>query len=310
MFNQAAETALGIIAGEAVGKLASEIVLQPEILALLDANTGSLSTRTEFTTVENHVFSAQFSPIPEVGAAITLHDITYLRNLDRMKNDFVGTVSHDLRSPLTAILGYAELVERAGPVNELQSEFIRRVESSVTNISHLVDDLVNLGRIQTGFDGRNEVFELPNSLDHVVGSYKKALTNRNHPLEIHLPADIPPYYGNPLQIRRMFENILDNCIKYSQPGGKIQIKGKIEQNQVILQFIDEGAGIPAKDLPYVFDKFFRGSNNTSEQTGTGLGLAIVKSVAEAHGGRVWVDSALEQGTTLTVVLPILAPPTP
>ncbi|TDA63350.1 MAG: GAF domain-containing protein [Chloroflexi bacterium] len=308
MINQAAEIALGIIAGEAVGKLASEIVPQPEILALLEANTGSLSTRNEFTSVDNHVFSAQFSSIPEVGAVITLHDISYLRNLDRMKNEFVGTVSHDLRSPLTAILGYAELVERAGPVNELQSEFIRRVESSVTNISHLVDDLVNLGRIQTGFDGRSEVFELTNCLNSVVDSYQKALTSRDNLFEMQLPAHIPSYYGNPLQIRRMFENILDNCIKYSHPGGKIQVKGKIEQSQVILQFMDEGSGIPAKDLPYVFDKFFRGSNNTSEQTGTGLGLAIVKSVAEAHGGRVWIDSVLNQGTTLTVVLPIQEPP--
>jgi signal transduction histidine kinase len=107
-----------------------------------------------------------------------------------------------------------------------------------------------------------------------------------------------------VQLRRLFENILDNCIKYSSPGGKIQINGLVEQDQVILQFIDEGSGIAVKDLPYVFDKFFRGSNNTPEQAGTGLGLAIVKSVAEAHGGRVWIESVVDQGTTLTVVLPI------
>ncbi|HWR65258.1 MAG TPA: ATP-binding protein [Bellilinea sp.] len=308
IINQAAETSLGVVASEAVGKHAGEVIPQPEVVALLEAHTGSLSNRTEFTTNDNRVYSAQLSPIPEVGAAITLHDITYLRKLDRMKNDFVGTVSHDLRSPLTAILGYAELVERAGPVNELQSEFIRRVESSVVNISHLVDDLVNLGRIQTGFDARNEIIHLSEVLRNSVDTYMKVLVNRDNQLEIELPSDLPPYYGNPVQLRRLFENVLDNCIKYSSSGGKIQIKGQVEQNQVILQFIDEGSGIPVKDLPYVFDKFFRGSNNTPEQAGTGLGLAIVKSVAEAHGGRVWIESVVDEGTTLTVVLPIQGTP--
>ena len=304
IINQAAETSLGVMASEVLGKLAADVLPQPEVVSLLEAHTGSLSNRTEFTTVDNRVYSAQLSPIPEVGAAITLHDITYLRKLDRMKNDFVGTVSHDLRSPLTAILGYAELVERAGPVNELQAEFIRRVESSVVNISHLVDDLVNLGRIQTGFDSRNENIQLPEVLKNSVDTYMKVLVNRDNPLEINLAPDLPTYYGNPVQLRRLFENILDNCIKYSTSGGKIQINGLVEQNQVILQFIDEGSGIPVKDLPYVFDKFFRGSNNTPEQAGTGLGLAIVKSVAEAHGGRVWIESVVDEGTTLTVVLPI------
>jgi len=308
IINPAAETSLGVIAGEALGKHAADVLPQPELVSLFEAHTGSLSNRTEFTTNDNRVYSAQLSPIPEVGAAITLHDITYLRKLDRMKNDFVGTVSHDLRSPLTAILGYAELVERAGPVNELQSEFIRRVESSVTNIAHLVDDLVNLGRIQTGFDSRNEIIQLSEVLKNSIDTYMKVLVNRENQLELELPADLQPYYGNPVQLRRLFENILDNCIKYSSPGGKIQINGQVEQNQVILQFIDEGSGIPAKDLAYVFDKFFRGSNNTPEQAGTGLGLAIVKSVAEAHGGRVWIDSVVDEGTTLTVVLPIQEAP--
>src|SRR3990172_1379090 len=308
IINPAAETSLGVIAGEALGKHAADVLPQPELVSLFEAHTGSLSNRTEFTTNDNRVYSAQLSPIPEVGAAITLHDITYLRKLDRMKNDFVGTVSHDLRSPLTAILGYAELVERAGPVNELQSEFIRRVESSVTNIAHLVDDLVNLGRIQTGFDSRNEIIQLSEVLKNSIDTYMKVLVNRENQLELELPADLQPYYGNPVQLRRLFENILDNCIKYSSPGGKIQINGQIEQNQVILQFIDEGSGIPAKDLAYVFDKFFRGSNNTPEQAGTGLGLAIVKSVAEAHGGRGWIDSVVDEGNTLTVVLPIQEAP--
>lgn len=307
ILNQAAESSLGLNAAEVIGKPVEEILPQPEILALLDTHTGSLSNRTEYTTADGRVFSAQHSRIPEVGSALTFHDITYLRKLDRMKNEFVGTVSHDLRSPLTAILGYAELVERAGPVNELQAEFIRRVQSSVVNISHLVDDLVNLGRIQTGMDSGIELFDLKSTLQKAIEPYLPALTLQELQLQIDLPEELPEFYGSQVQIRRMFDNILDNCIKYSHPQGIIQVKGQLEQKQIILQFSDAGIGISQKDLPFVFDKFFRGSNNTSEMSGTGLGLAIVKTVVEAHSGRVWIESEPGQGTTLTVVLPLLEP---
>lgn len=308
ILNQAAESSLGISAPEAVGKPIEEILPQAEVRALLDTHTGSLSNRTEYTAADGRVFSAQYNRIPEVGAALTFHDITSLRKLDRMKNEFVSTVSHDLRSPLTAILGYAELVERAGPVNELQAEFIRRVQSSVVNISLLVNDLVNLGRIQTGLDTGNESFDLHKSLQASIELFLPALTLKEIQLSVDLPEDLPPYYGSSVQIRRMFDNILDNCIKYSNPLGTVKIKGQVEQNQVILQFVDAGIGIAAKDLPYVFDKFFRGGNNTSEMNGTGLGLSIVKSVVEGHGGRVWIESTPGYGTTLTVVLPLVEPP--
>ncbi|MHB0922783.1 MAG: ATP-binding protein [Bellilinea sp.] len=308
ILNQAAESSLGVNAVDVIGKPIEDIIPQAEVLALMNTHTGSLSNRTEYTAADGRVFSAQYSRIPEVGAALTFHDITYLRKLDRMKNEFVGTVSHDLRSPLTAILGYAELVERAGPVNELQAEFIRRVQSSVVNISHLVDDLVNLGRIQTGLDSGIEVFDLKKALETAIEPLLPTLTIRENQLLLNLSDELPQFYGNAVQIRRMFNNIIDNCIKFSKPRGIIQVNGQLEQDQIILQFIDAGLGISQKDLPYVFDKFFRGSNITGEMSGTGLGLAIVKSVVEAHSGRVWIESNSGQGTTLTVVLPLMEPP--
>ena len=310
LLNQVAELSLGVEAPKVIGKPVQEIMPHDEVLALLDTHTGSLSNRTEYTTADGRVFSAQYSRIPEVGGALTFHDITNLRTLDRMKTEFVGTVSHDLRSPLTAILGYAELVERAGPVNELQAEFIRRVQNSVINISHLVDDLVNLGRIQTGLDVGNSLVDLQKTLQVAIEPFKTILSEKKIHLTVKMPPDLPAYYGNAVQLRRMFDNILDNAIKYTNPGGAIQVIGQLEQNQVIMQFTDNGVGIPPKDLPFVFDKFFRGSNNTPETNGTGLGLAIVKSAVEAHSGRVWIESSPDQGTTLTVVLPLIEPPVP
>lgn len=305
LVNQAAENALNLGSIEVAAKPYRNVISQPELLELMDTSTRSLSNRTELVVEDGRVFGAQRTPIPDVGMALTLHDITYLKKLDRIKSEFVSTVSHDLRSPLTAILGYAELIERAGPVNELQQEFIRRVQTSVQNITHLVDDLVNLGRIEAGFDTRKESFDLRQVLDLAIENFRKALARKGNQLKTTLPETLPPFYGNPVQIRQMFEHLVDNAIKYSSPGGKIEIYAEIEQNQIIMQIKDEGIGIPSVDLPFIFDKFYRASNLNSDIGGTGLGLAIVRSIVESHEGRIWVESTPGQGTTFTLVLPIL-----
>ncbi len=304
LINQAAMAALNLSELDVIGKPARQVITYPELVELLELSTRSLSNRIELTVEDGRVFDVQRTPIPEVGTAVTLHDITQLKKIDRIKSEFVSTVSHDLRSPLTAILGYVELIERAGPVNELQQEFIRRVQASVQNITHLVDDLVNLGRIEAGFDTRRETFSLKQVLEHAIENFRKALERKGHRLIMELPEDLPLFLGNPVQIRQMFEHLLDNAIKYTPPGGQITIHGELEQEQIILQFRDTGIGIPVADLPFIFDKFYRASNAGTEVAGSGLGLAIVKSIVESHQGRIWVESTLGQGTIFTIVLPV------
>lgn len=307
IINQAAEAALNLPMGDITGELYARVISQPEILELMGSKTRSLSNRTELMVEDGRVFTAMRTPIADVGTALTLHDITYLKKLDRIKNEFVTTVSHDLRSPLTAILGYTELIERAGPMNELQQEFIRRVQYSVQNITHLVDDLVNLGQIEAGFDTRKETFDLNQVFQLAIDSFKPAIEEKNNTLEVTLPNALPPFYGNPVQLRQMFEHLVDNAVKYSYPNTKISISGDMELNQVIFQIKDEGIGIPSVDLPFIFDKFYRASNLNDDKTGTGLGLAIVKSILEGHEGRIWVDSMVGKETTFTFVLPIVSP---
>ncbi|HMD89385.1 MAG TPA: ATP-binding protein [Anaerolineaceae bacterium] len=304
MVNQAAQSAFNLPAQPVIGRQFKDVFSQPELLELIDSANKSLSNRVEISVEDGRVFNAQLTPIPDVGIAITMHDITYLKKLDRIKSDFVSTVSHDLRSPLTAIMGYVELIERAGPINDLQRDFVRRVQVSVQNITTLVDDLLNLGRIEAGFDARKESINLGQLIYYSAEGFKKQLTDNGHHLQLELPNTFPPIFANPVQFRQMIDNLLDNAIKYTAPGGTITIHGTVEQNQIILQFIDSGIGIPALDLPYIFDKFYRASNVNSDVTGTGLGLAIVKSIVESHDGRIWVDSTLGQGTTFTVVLPL------
>ncbi len=306
MINPAAQAALNLTEVSYRGRPVREVISQPDVLELIDVTGQRLSNRTEFTAEDGRVFSVQLTPIPEVGIALTLYDITYLRKLDRIKSDFVSTVSHDLRSPLTAILGYVELMERAGPVTEMQREFIRRVQSSVQSITNLVNDLVNLGQIEAGFDARKESLDLPRIMQLSAAGMEKILKEKGLTLALNIPDGLPTTFGNPVQMRQMIEHLLDNAVKYSKPGGSIDVAGTVEMNQIILRFSDTGVGIPPADLPHIFEKFYRSSNVSGSSSGTGLGLAIVRSIAENHNGRIWVDSTPGKGTTFTIVLPLPA----
>ncbi|MBN1371719.1 MAG: GAF domain-containing protein [Anaerolineaceae bacterium] len=304
LVNEVVREALQLGEENLMGRPFREVFNQPALLDLLEGFGKSASNRSELTVEDGRVFNALISPIPQVGIVFTLSDITNLKKLDRIKTDFVNTVSHDLRSPLTAILGYVELVERAGSINDLQRDFIRRVQVSVHNITSLVDDLLDLGRIESGFDSRKEALLLDQIIQYSVDVFKKRIAEKGHKLEIDLPTPYPPLYGNPVQMRQMVDHMLENAIKYTPSEGTIKISSQVEEHQVIIQFSDSGQGIPALDLPYIFDKFYRASNATGDVSGTGLGLAIVKSIVENHDGRIWVDSQPGKGTTFTIVLPV------
>ncbi len=302
--SEVAKSAFALPESALTGREFDDIFPQSEMQELMTLQGAGLSNRIEVTVQDGRIFNAQVSTIPEVGSAITLHDITYLKKLDRIKSDFVSTVSHDLRSPLTAIMGYVELIERVGPVNDSQKEFIQRVQASVRNITTLVNDLLNLGRIEAGFDTRKEAVYLDQLIRFSTDNFRKEISDKHLHLELQLPGEFPPLFANPVQLRQMVDNLLNNAIKYTRENGEITIKGIVEGSQLILQFSDTGIGIPSSDLPFIFDKFYRASNVGMEMSGTGLGLSIVKTIVENHQGRIWVDSTPEHGTTFTIVFPL------
>jgi signal transduction histidine kinase/FixJ family two-component response regulator len=282
-----------------------ELIDAQELHTLLTTSQALALEQVELVSPGGRIFGMQLTPITGVGKVITLHDITYLKRMDKLKSEFVNTVSHDLRSPLTAILGYVELIERAGAVTDSQRDYIRRVQSSVMNITALVNDLLNLGRIEAGFDQRRETVNLHQIVNYAVDNLRLSSTNKNISVVTELADNLPPLFINPIQIRQMLNNLLDNAIKYTTEGGKVIVRVMQRENQMILQVQDTGVGIPQEELPFIFDKFFRGSKTAANVAGTGLGLAIVKSVVDSHQGRIWVDSNLEQGTCFTVVFPMV-----
>lgn len=304
LVNRMAASVFGLASENLLSRPLREVFTDPDLLELVENNGTGKSNRTEITGSDGRTFSAQITPIANVGAAIAMHDITSLKEIDRIKSDFVSTVSHDLRSPLTAILGYVDLIERAGPVTELQRDFVHRVQSSVHNITHLVDDLVELGRIESGFDARKEMVNIHTIIHLVAENSKRIIDEKGQALLVQVPEALPPVYANAVQISQMIENLLDNACKYTHRGGVITLSAETDDQQIILQVSDNGIGIPQVDLPFIFDKFYRASNANSEVSGTGLGLAIVKSIVENHQGRIWVESLPDEGSIFTVVLPV------
>ena len=291
------------VRGDYIGRSIVEAFDEPLLLELLRL-PGSSPRREEITLANGQVLSLHRTPIRGVGQSILIDDITHLKELDRIKTEFVTTVSHDLRSPLTAILGYIELIDKVGPLTEQQREFVRRAQLSVTQISGLVSDLLDLGRIEAGLDTRKEETLISVLARYALQGLASMAKEKKITLQVELQERLPLIYGDPVRIRQVIANLLENALKYTPSGGRVLLKAHEEDDQIIMSVSDTGPGIPPGDLPYLFDKFFRASNVPEEARGTGLGLSIVKSIVEQHNGRIWAESELGKGATFTVVLPI------
>jgi len=305
LINPAARRAFGLWQDYTVkGKPVMEVLPNPDLKILLDEKINNPLSHNEISFADGRVLSTQCTPIPKIGMAITMQDITHLKQLDRLKNEFVYTVSHDLRSPLTAILGYVDLLDRVGPVNEQQRDFIHRVQVSVKSITSLVNALLELDRIETGFDAQKEVVPLAGIIRYVLETLGSQISDKKLKLHLNLPMEIPQMRGNPIRLRQMLDNLIGNAIKYTPEGGEITVEVEAQNDQLILRISDTGPGIPPADQAHIFEKFYRASNIPKGVGGSGLGLAIVKSIVENHQGRVWVDSLVGIGSAFTVLLPL------
>ncbi len=302
--NHAARAAFGVAQDDISLQPIERVFPHEQLLEMLTEAHPLLPYRCELNLDDGRTLNAQLTQIPGVGLAVTMQDITHLKELDRIKTDFVNTVSHDLRSPLTAILGYVELIERVDPVSERQREFIHRVQISVRNITNLINDLLELGRIESGFDTRKEFVPLSVIVQYSVDSLESTIIEKEHKLTLDFSDQNAKIFGDPTRLRQLVDNLIGNAIRYTPKSGQIKIRLMAETDQIILQIEDTGPGIPPADQPYIFDKFYRASNIPPDVPGSGLGLAIVKSIVENHQGRVWVDSSLGQGTVFTVVFPL------
>jgi two-component system, OmpR family, phosphate regulon sensor histidine kinase PhoR len=276
---------------------------QVDLVEMLGRVSEARYQQDEITLNNGKVYYTKISSTPGKGTIVSMQDISHLKDLDRIKSDFVATVSHDLRSPLTAILGYTELIERVGTINDQQREFIRRIQFSTHNITNLVNDLLDLGRIEAGFDTQKEMVSLSSIARYALEGLRSRIEGKKQDVQLELKEPLPHVLGNPIRLRQMAGNLIGNAVKYTPPNGRIWVRVQSGDGMLIFQVQDTGPGVSPQEQPHIFNKFYRGTNFPPETPGTGLGLAIVKSIAENHQGRVWVDSSPGNGSTFTVVLP-------
>ena len=303
MVNQALRNTFGLGDDDFSGKPVEEIFTNPSFLEAIHDQSVDAS-RHEVQNQAGRVFYVRISRVPNMGTVASLHDISYLKELDRLKGEFVNTVSHDLRSPLTAILGYVELIERAGKVNAQQTEFIQRVKTSVHATTNLIDDLLDLGRMEVGALDELAPVNMKLLAVNVMTNLQPAVQAKSQTLHLGKTANLPPVLGSRTQLSQLMDNLIGNAVKYTPPGGKIWVTLREEQKQLIMRVTDSGPGIPLEEQGRIFEKFYRASNAGKEVQGTGLGLAIVKTIVDNHRGRIWVDSKLGEGSIFTVVLPV------
>lgn len=287
------------------GQPATEAIRNADLLDLLDhLQRPDVPLQTEVTLADGRILNAHASPIEGVGTVIVMQDITYLKELERVKSEFIATVSHDLRTPLTAIQGYIDLLPRVGPLTEQQREFITRLQRSLSSVTQLVTDLLEIGRVEVGFDLEMSQVDLGALINEAVAELRPEADAKRQHLQVNVPVDLEPITGNPRRLRQVIVNLVSNAVKYTPENGHITVSVAESQEHVSISVTDDGIGIPLADQPFIFDKFFRvDSPETRDIPGTGLGLSIVKSIVEKHRGRVWVESTPGQGSTFTVLLP-------
>jgi signal transduction histidine kinase len=248
---------------------------------------------------------ARLTPLGEGERVVVLRDVSALKRLELAKSDFVAAIAHDLRSPLTAILGHVGLLERAGPLTEGQAEHIRRARNGVSEMSAMLDDLLNLKQLESGHASQRAVVDMGQMVTQAVEALLAQAAAKALTLTSAAASDLPPVFGHASRLRRMLSNLLENALKYTPAGGAVNVVTYAQGEFVVIHVSDSGVGISPADQPHLFDEFYRAENVRDTFSGAGLGLFLVKRIVDEHGGRIWVESRLNEGSRFTVMLPVM-----
>jgi two-component system phosphate regulon sensor histidine kinase PhoR len=307
LMNEAAGGLLSVARGECIGKPLDAACNVPALSRLADKAmlTGELST-TEITH-DDKLLEVYATPLQgQMGVVLVLHDITEMRRLESVRRDFVANVSHELKTPLTSIRAYVETLMDGGLRDaENNMRFLQKIDAHVNRLAAIITDLLSLSRIEAGkafsphlrLDVRQPLLETYQRLGPTAegkGLRIKVLV-QEEPLEV---------LGDLEALQQVFDNLIDNAIKYTEPGGTVEVGARHENAHVRIDVKDTGVGIPQEDLPRIFERFYRVDKARSRELGgTGLGLSIVKHYVQALGGELQVESQLGIGSTFTVKLP-------
>ena len=234
---------------------------------------------------------------------VSVRDITHFRTADEIKSTFISIVSHELRTPVTLIKGYASTLRRddAKWDKHTISDSLAVIEEEADRLSKMVDDLLDASRLQAGGLSLNRAdVSLPILSQRVAERF--STQSKNHTIVTDFPEKFPVVVADETRLEQVIVNLVSNSLKYAAKG-EIRISGKVHSEQVVICVSDEGTGIEAKDLPHIFDRFYRSTKAVKQTKGAGLGLYLARAIVEAHGGRIWADPKPDSGARICFSLP-------
>lgn len=323
LLNAAAEKILGLSREEIVGRPIQELsglygAEGDTWLALIRQWSQALPTEGEPTSFESQfeteekVVSVRMTPVRMkdefLGTVSVFRDITREVAVDRMKSKLISTVSHQLRTPMTAIKGYTDLLYlgTVGEINEAQRHFLSIIKANADRLALLADDLLDISRLETGRLRLNfEFIHIGDIAEEIAASLQEQIAEKGLTLKLDIPEGLPLVNGDRDRVAQILTNLIDNACHYTPAGGQITVSAQARDNFLQVSVADTGIGIASEDREKIFERFYRADHPlVQEVAGTGLGLHIAKSLVEMHGGAIWVESELGQGSTFSFTLPL------
>jgi two-component system, OmpR family, phosphate regulon sensor histidine kinase PhoR len=307
---------LGLDVPPTSGSALVEVVRQTELVeAVRQVLGGKSRVQSEIVTgtLRQHFFAITVASVragDTTGAVVVLHDITELRKLERVRRDFVANVSHELRTPLTAIQGFTETL-LAGAIDDPQNRtrFLEIILEHSRRLARLTEDLLMLSKMDAErLELEIRRLSVSQLVESCLETAQRRAAEKDLRISLNMPQRLPDIAGDRRRLAEVLQNLLDNAIQYTLPGGQIMLSAETGEEEVILTVSDTGIGIPKADQPRIFERFYRVDVARSREAGgTGLGLAIAKHLVEVHGGRLWVESAVGQGSQFHFSVPLFDP---
>lgn len=313
LLNSAAEVMFDISSDKALGKFHWEVIRHSHLSSLFQEVLETRSPKMEELTLHYggvRILQVQAAAIPseeDVHWAVVavFHDITEIRRLENVRKEFVANVSHELRTPLTSIKGFVETLRNGAisdPENSLR--FLDIIENHTDRLNRLIADLLDLSQIESGKIKMNlQSVNLAEVVNRVVSNFRGIANQKGQGIKVNMPPGLPHVLADEEKIETVLTNLLDNAVKYTPDHGEITVSALDKDDDIQIEVADTGMGIPPKDLPRIFERFYRVDRARSRELGgTGLGLSIVKHIIEAHGGTVSAESEVGKGSKFIFTL--------